>query len=58
MINLIINKINQTEIERKKMSEIHHENYNEIQKEIEHHRNKSKKNDVQKHVEKELSRHF
>lgn len=58
MLGLIKDKIKQTEIERKSMSKNHRENFNKTKEMIEFHRNKSKKSDVQKHVEKELSRHF
>lgn len=58
MFKLVKDRIQQIENDRRKMSEIHHENYNKTKEIIESHRNKSKKSDIQKRVEKELSRHF
>lgn len=58
MFKIVKDRIQQIEKDRRKMSKIHHENYNKTKEMIEFHRNKSEKSDIQKHVEKELSRHF
>ncbi|MCI2928239.1 hypothetical protein [Staphylococcus hominis] len=58
MINLIKNKINQIEKERKDMSKSHHENYYRIKKNYESHRKNDEECNIKNHVEKELSRHF
>lgn len=58
LFNLMKNKINKIENERQEMSKLHRENYFNTKKEIENNRQRYKRNDVQNHVEKELSRHF
>lgn len=59
MFNVVKNRIKQIDRQRTDMSKSHHERYIETQKKIrEHEQGYTKKSDVQKHVEKELSRHF
>ncbi|SUM49718.1 Uncharacterised protein [Staphylococcus kloosii] len=58
MIKLIKNKISQIEKERQTMSDSHHKNYQKTKNKISEYEENMHKSDVQKHVEKELSRHF
>ncbi|EGQ3166846.1 hypothetical protein ACJZA1_002623 [Staphylococcus pseudintermedius] len=58
MILFIRNRINQIEKERLETSQSHRKKYNDIQNKIENRKHKIKKSELQKHVEKELYRHF
>ncbi|MFF7956493.1 hypothetical protein [Staphylococcus saprophyticus] len=58
MIKLIKNKISQIEKERQTMSDSHRKNYQKTKNKINEYEKNIHKSDVQKHVEKELSRHF
>ncbi|MDN6849803.1 MAG: hypothetical protein L0L98_07890 [Staphylococcus equorum] len=58
MKKLIIDKISQIEKERQYMSDSHHKNYQKTRDKINEYEKNIHKSDVQKHVEKELSRHF
>lgn len=58
MFNFLRDKIKKIEKERLEMSRSHKRNYKATERKIKRHKTSLDKSDIQRHVEKELSRHF
>lgn len=58
MFNFVRDKIKTIEKERLEMSQSHRRNYKVTEHKIRRYKSNVDKSDIQRHVEKELSRHF